>query len=256
MMAKAHFTISLILTAVLINITLFSTSVAVGETTTTKKWDSREIDIKKKFYIDTDTGEPFNGRVTEVTEKKIEKPKTKFQKILSSRKLKTTREGDVRNGLREGLWKFTFDVFSVNEVTYKAGVLHGPSRMYMGGKILSEQNYVEGQLDGKSISYDVITGQIKSETNYKNDREHGSYKMYRPDGQLWSFKTYKHGALHGPATRYHENGEVTEQGNYKNGKKDGPWIIILRGAEKRWAETRNYKNGELVPGSWRQELID
>lgn len=59
-----------------------------------------------------------------------------------------------------------------------------------------------------------------------DDKKHGVWKYWRPDGTLCCESHFVHGMLHGPFKRFHENGEVSSTGAYDNGKLHGTraWI--------------------------------
>ena len=55
-------------------------------------------------------------------------------------------------------------------------------------------------------------GQLKSETNFKNDKPEGVWKSYYENGQLREEKYYKDGKPDGAPKIYDENGQlVTEE---------------------------------------------
>ena len=78
------------------------------------------------------------------------------------------------------------------KATYNRGVLHGQSLTYQSRKIVEEQHYENGQLNGIAKKY-YTNGTIKEEAPYVN------------------------GTLHGIATWYKESGELLFQYEYDNG---------------------------------------
>ncbi|HPE82860.1 MAG TPA: toxin-antitoxin system YwqK family antitoxin [Aequorivita sp.] len=97
--------------------------------------------------------------------------------------------------------------------------------------VMTRENYVNGKLDGKIITY-YPNGKITQETTYKNGIKEGEDNYYSPDGILLKKLLYANDQLQGPATYYDAYGNVIIEGFYKEGKKHGLW--------------KYYKNGKII----------
>ncbi len=97
--------------------------------------------------------------------------------------------------------------------------------------VMTRENYVEGKLDGKKITY-YPNGQVTEEIEYSNGLMNGEDNYYSPAGVLLKKLQNKDGQLHGPAFYYDAKGAVVIEGFYKDGKKHGLW--------------KYYKNGKVV----------
>ena len=89
-----------------------------------------------------------------------------------------------------------------------------------------------GKIDGLSKTY-YPTGELNSESNYKNGKDHGSYKDYYKNGQLESESIYKNGEREGEQKRYFKNGKIHEIAFFKNYK----FISV----------ERYYLDGSIIP---------
>ena len=78
---------------------------------------------------------------------------------------------------------------------------------YPSSKIKTESFYVNGKLNGKSITY-YENGNLKYEENYKNSKLDGLIKTYFEDGTIRTELYYKNGELDGFAKEYYGNGQV------------------------------------------------
>ena len=66
-------------------------------------------------------------------------------------------------------------------------------------------------------------GQIKMETNYKDEKLEGKWIWYYENGQIEGEGNFKDGKLDGKWTFYYENGQIREEGNYTGGQQEGKW---------------------------------
>lgn len=66
-------------------------------------------------------------------------------------------------------------------------------------------------------------GNISKEGGIKNEKRHGLWKSFRPDGLLWSEGNFEEGLRDGIAKTYHPSGKKYYDGFYTKGKKSGLW---------------------------------
>ena len=77
-----------------------------------------------------------------------------------------------------------------------------------------------GLQDGREVEY-YETGQLKSETHYKNGKKDGISVYWREDGTKLNEWHYMAGKLDGVSTSWYKNGQKSSEIHYKNGEKDG-----------------------------------
>jgi hypothetical protein len=113
-------------------------------------WSETKNDLVKRdgFYYKKFTDVPFTGKVT------------------------GTENGMIKNGNREGLWRFYWD----------------------DGQLERKGNYKDGKTDGLWEFYRE-DGQLKSKGDYKNFKKEGPWEFYKEDGSVWTelTGTYKNG---------------------------------------------------------------
>ncbi len=88
------------------------------------------------------------------------------------------------------------------------------------------------------------SGKLKSEQNYINGKLEGIGKGYYESGKLQWEETYKNGKLEGIAKGYFDSGKLQAEANFKNGKKHGILTVYSENGEIQFVET--YKNGEMI----------
>jgi len=121
------------------------------------------------------------------------------------------------------------------------------------GQIKSEKNYKDDKQDGKTTIW-YKSGKLKIEMNYKEDKLHGKRVVFYENGQKSEEGNYKDGKEDGKYTQWHKNGQIMMELHYKDGKEDGKWTWWYKNGQK-WAE-RNYKNGECISGWGEAECDD
>ncbi len=101
-----------------------------------------------------------------------------------------------------------------------------------GKSIMSEENYVDGKLDGDYKTY-YQSGELTEVTSYKNGVLHGNYKKYAIKGFLYQDFNYAKGQLNGMAIYYsRKTGDLIKKGPFKDDLRVGTW--------------ENYVDGELI----------
>jgi antitoxin component YwqK of YwqJK toxin-antitoxin module len=178
----------------------------------------------------------------------------KFTDVPFTGKVTGKKQGQLKNGLKEGLWNYYHDNGQLHErgnyqknlkvgnwvsytkegeLVYKGSFNQGlkqgdwiESRDWMNySKFFLFQDYSShknGILDGP---YKKIcrNGNLRLEGTYKDGKTEGKWTEYGCSGSLWEITNYKNGLLNGPYRRYNDYG--TTKGNYKNNKKEGEWIV-------------------------------
>jgi len=97
--------------------------------------------------------------------------------------------------------------------------LHGQYIIYdHNNRIFLQCWYIHGHLDGLWETFHTLTGAIKSQKMYKNNRIVSSHNYY-DDGTLFSITSYKNGKRDGLYISYNKDGTIREECYYKNDKK-------------------------------------
>jgi antitoxin component YwqK of YwqJK toxin-antitoxin module len=105
--------------------------------------------------------------------------------------------GTFKNGVFHGLIKHIAP-WKQSEVNYKDGIQHGSFKSFNEqGYVTHDNTYNDGKLEGLSTSY---TGGTLTkapwkqlEINFKNGKEHGTYKQYEEQGGVIHDHTYNEG---------------------------------------------------------------
>ena len=144
-------------------------SLALGDTV---EWD--DLVEREGLYYEKFTDIPFTGEVT------------------------GQRQGQFKDGLREGPW-----------VSY-----HENGQLWMKG------DHKNGEWDGPWVYY-WDNGQLRTESNYKDGELDGPWVYYHENGQLWEKGDFKDGFQEGPWVVYNKDGTKNdeESGTYRNGEK-------------------------------------
>lgn len=141
-------------------------------------------------------------------------------------------------------------------------------RIYTGGRIVGEGDYLNGRADGAWTEYDAESGMVVKVTNFLNGKRHGVTLQYNArNGQLESKQAFNQDVLHGQSLTFKSRKVVAEK-NYENGQLSGmvrkfysngnvleesPYVNgQIHGTAKWFGEDGNltiqyeYNNGEFV----------
>ncbi len=88
---------------------------------------------------------------------------------------------------------------------------------------ISSETFVNGVLNGESITYYPETGKEAEIVFFKNDKKDGSLLKYFPDGNIMTKSYYKDGSPDGNFVHYHPNGSEQIVGKYQDGIQVGEW---------------------------------
>lgn len=140
--------------------------------------------------------------------------------------------------------------FYITKGTLKSeGAMLGKKRLgkwlyfFSDGKLLSEENYVDGYLDGELKNF--YTNQKLTEvTEYKKGKKHGVSKIYAEDGVLIEEVMYADGLKNGEGKYFDLKGNLKEKGMYKDDKRVGKWEFYIDGeiAKKKKEKLSDIKN--------------
>jgi antitoxin component YwqK of YwqJK toxin-antitoxin module len=104
--------------------------------------------------------------------------------------------------------------------------------------------YFEGKAFTGIAGLKHENGQKKTETTYKDGKEHGLYTRWYGPGQKSAEGTYKDGKLDGLWTEWYSNGQKQWEFTFKEGKRDGLHTHWHKNGQKE--EERTFKNGKKI----------
>jgi hypothetical protein len=113
---------------------------------------------------------------------------------------------------------------------YEKGLKHGPAFEWSpNGKLRSQEFFIKGHSMGGKTRWNIDgTLKVQSEPdeqlideNLKNDKRHGDYFEWWPNGTLRVFRTYVDGKAHGISRIWHYNGVLAYEGGRREGWNDG-----------------------------------
>lgn len=137
---------------------------------------------------------------------------------------KPMAEGKYINQKKDSVWRYFSDVDGklISDETYKKGVLQGLSRVYYpeSGKVAESTEYKDNLKNGKLIKY-FPEGSLMTEGTYVDDQLESDFTLYFPNGKIQLKGQYKNGRQVGNWTYYDENGmEITEDDFKEEGDKE------------------------------------
>lgn len=143
---------------------------------------------------------------------------------LSLPVVKITSLFDLKEKVLDGV----YEVFSekdeqlLERMTYYQGKKQGKHVLFFSsGGLAAERWYVDDCLWGRAFDY-FPEGTVRAEYGYKQGRQHGLIRMWRPDGTLQMKGNYCDGALDGTFELLDEEERPTRIVHFSEGKRSGP----------------------------------
>jgi len=130
---------------------------------------------------------------------------------------------------------------------YKTGWLYKIIQYDTTGTILHVSELDKG--NGKLV-FLHHNGTPYIESEYKNYKRHGMYKITNGDGSKASISYYKYGEEDSTYTAWYPNGKLRTEGVYKNGNKYGKWKYYIY--EGTISALENYDEDGLATGTFIQ----
>lgn len=153
------------------------------------------------------------------------------------------KTGAYQNGIAVGEWNYYDNDGTLNEKRPfdNEGRYHGDNNFYHNGKLYVTYTYKKDILT-KMICYDeqgkeifkssgndgslhaktyFLTGELRSEGDYKKGKQQGTWRYYYRNGKLSSEYRYEEGLIQGTAQEYFESGEKKYIFNYENNELHG-----------------------------------
>lgn len=151
--------------------------------------------------------------------------------------------GSYKEGEPDGLWTWYHDngQKQIEEEFYR-GMHNGPYKEYDAkGNLIVSGTYFDGLKNGKWMEQ---IGDMKSEGEYRNDRQVGEWTSYYDNGVLAFKGKYNAGYPDGEHFFYYENGRLREIQSYAAGVQHGDWKKYLETGELFFTVT--YDQGKEV----------
>ncbi len=141
--------------------------------------------------------------------------------------------------------------FTTKGILKSEGVMLGKKRVgkwlyfFSDGKLLSEENYTDGFLDGVLKNF-YANQKLTEATQYRKGKKHGVSKIYAEDGVLIEEVTYADGLKNGEGKYFDLKGNLKEKGMYQADKRIGKWEFYIDGeiAKKKKEKLSDIKNKE------------
>ncbi|PLW98682.1 MAG: hypothetical protein C0591_03930 [Marinilabiliales bacterium] len=131
---------------------------------------------------------------------------------------KTMAEGIYFKQQKEGKWLYYSDLDEalISEENYKNGQLHGKLITFYpeSGKPAEILEYREGKREGPLLKF-FPEGSTMTEGTYVNDSLDGKFTLYWPDGKIQVSGAYDHGMQSGDWTYYDEEGNPVSDGDFR-----------------------------------------
>lgn len=134
-------------------------------------------------------------------------------------------EGKYINQLKDSTWLYYSDIDSC---------------------LIASEEYKDGVLNGKSISYFPKSKQPVRILNYKNGLKEGAFQKFFKNGQIMTEGTYKDDLLEGEFILYYSNGNIEQKGKYTKGVQTGKWQYFDENGQP--VSEDEYKSGKANTG--------
>jgi len=140
--------------------------------------------------------------------------------------------GQFVNNQRVGPWRFFSDMgVKLAENNYENGALQGKSvTFFPGGAIAETVEYMHNEKDGAWIQY-FEDGSIRLTTTYSQDKLNGPFKLFNQNGKLLLEATYCKSLPDGTWKFFSDQGELEKEAVYKAGALVYETIYIERETE-------------------------
>ena len=114
------------------------------------------------------------------------------------------------------------------------------------GKVIERGILKDGKKHGLITKFSYIDGRILSQEYYKDGYLNGVTILYNENGTVKSLITFDEGVLDGFYFDFTDDGKPNQAGFYEDNAKDGEWIRFWTFDEQRGiADIANFRNDEL-----------
>jgi antitoxin component YwqK of YwqJK toxin-antitoxin module len=172
--------------------------------------------------------------------------------------------GGYRNGKKEGVHReydengnvIGSEVYS-NDILLAEGIYDEQGRRqglwkyyYLTGEIKEQGKYKDDKRVG-TWRYFFEDGEIEQIGDFANDLPEGTWRWYYPNKEIRLEEDYAFGFEDGPSIEYADTGTVIAKGEYIDGYKEGVWEYRIGNLR----EKGKYFEGEKQ-GLWQQYYVD
>ena len=118
------------------------------------------------------------------------------------------------------------------------------------GELRSEGQRVNDRQHGE-WNYYSQDGKKEQIGNFRNGIMEGEWKWYFPSGNILREETYVRGKPHGMSIQYSDSATIVAKGEYVEGEREGPWIEHVGHAREEGSYIMGLKNG-----MWKTYYLD
>jgi antitoxin component YwqK of YwqJK toxin-antitoxin module len=135
-----------------------------------------------------------------------------------------TKEGDCKDGLKEGLWRSYHKSGSLeSEGNYHKGLATGEWRYFHeNGKLSKSGAFIGGASEGEWVHF-YESGTESSRGIIHQGKKVGQWKYRDKDNNYLGEENFKEGKRHGLDLTMHPNGKVKIEGMYEDDLRVGTW---------------------------------
>lgn len=150
----------------------------------------------------------------------------------------------------QGVHEVRTTIFHPNEKKASEGVFmdqlkHGEWKYWdQDGTLITVENYKNGKKDGVWQVYSSETGILLEESNYIDDKLHGTAKTFYIDGVPCTVENFVNGQRNGLAESYYIDGKLSIKGVFHEGLKLGIWNYYDQNGKLR--KVIDYKKSQVI----------
>lgn len=203
----------------------------IGVTLLSKTENIKNKVIKNDIVYLKNDSVPFTGEFSgeSIKESYINGIKNgKFKGVISIKGERKFYEGSFVNGIKNGKWIIKDSANKLEaKLEYTYDKPNGKWEYYKNNILIGEENFSNGVLMGKVISYND-NGEILKKLNYKNGVLNGEVIIYNKNGNLESITNFRNGKIDGEIKIYGLNNNCLLKGYYELEKRVNKWIFYYK----------------------------
>jgi antitoxin component YwqK of YwqJK toxin-antitoxin module len=159
-------------------------------------------------------------------------------------------EGSFIDDKPTGEFKYYYKDGSLQAITMYSfsGDSAATKSFYKNGKVMAEGVYFKQQKEGKWLYYSDVDEALISEENYKNGKLHGKVITFYPEsGKPAEILEYRQGKREGPLRKFFPEGSTMTEGTFVNDSLDGKFTLYW--PDGRIQVSGAYQHG-MQSGDW------
>jgi antitoxin component YwqK of YwqJK toxin-antitoxin module len=122
---------------------------------------------------------------------------------------------------------------------------------YSNGKVISEENFLNGEKDGLSRNF-YTSGEILDETEWRNGKKEGKYQAYFKGGKPYMQCKFSNDKRNGLCLTRFRNGRVEMEAYYLDNLRDGEWNFYDEKGDLLY--TLKYEKGKILNKDLRDSI--